>query len=107
MSAISDLEFRIDKCINILLSKFKHMTQHGTAVIDMSAWVQFFSFDSIGEVNFSRNFGFLETGTDVDDGIREAEERMRYFELVSPLTKFCTRERRLRIGWFRQVNVLR
>lgn len=62
------------------------MSQHGAAVIDMSAWMQFFSFDTIGEVNFSRNFGFLETGTDVDWAIREAEERMRYFELVSPLT---------------------
>ena len=85
MSAISDLEFRIDKCINTLLSKFNQMTQHGPATIDMSAWVQFFSFDTIGEVNFSRNFGFLETGTDVDWAIKEAEDRMRYFELVSLL----------------------
>ena len=63
------------------------MSQHGTTVIDMSAWVQFFSFDTIGEVNFSQNFGFLDTGTDVEWGIRQAEERMRYFELVSPLTR--------------------
>ena len=83
MSAIGDLEFRIDNCVNTLISKFRQMTQDKPAVIDMSAWMQFFAFDTIGAVNFSRNFGFLDSGTDVDWAIKEAEERMRYFEVVS------------------------
>ncbi|KAL6716510.1 hypothetical protein ACLMJK_006077 [Lecanora helva] len=82
MSSMKELEFRIDNCVNIFLRKFREATQNGTAVMDMSAWVQFFSFDTIGEVNFSKNFGFLETGTDVDWAIKEAEDRMRYFELA-------------------------
>ena len=92
MSAIGDLEFRIDRCLNTLISKFKQMTQDGPAVVDMSAWVQFFAFDTIGAVNFSRNFGFLDSGTDVDWAIKEAEERMRYFELVSSSSFVSIRE---------------
>lgn len=33
---------------------------------NMSEWLQMFAFDVIGELTFSKRFGFLERGEDVD-----------------------------------------
>jgi hypothetical protein len=49
----------------------------------MAAWMQFYAFDTLGEINFSTKLGFLDTGTDVN-GICELDhEQMMYFALVS------------------------
>ena len=86
VTALSDLEFHIDRCIDTLMSNFKRMTQIKPAIVDISAWMQYFSFDSIGEINFSRNLGFLDAGADVQGIIGAADKRMRYFALVSQVT---------------------
>ena len=38
--------------------------------LDLFNWIQFFMFDVLGEVTFSRGLGCLEKGGDVEDVIR-------------------------------------
>lgn len=82
MTAVSEYEFHIDSCIQLFLSRIRDITQHQSATIDMSAWLQYYAFDTLGQINFSRKLGFLATGQDVG-GICELDHKqMMYFALV-------------------------
>jgi len=39
--------------------------------VDLGMWLQFYTFDVVGELTFGKKFGFLEEGRDVD-GIMES-----------------------------------
>lgn len=64
-SSVSKFEFHIDDCTQLFISKMNHLITSQKPV-DISGWLQYYAFDSLGEINFSKKFGFLETGTDVD-----------------------------------------
>ncbi|EOA88692.1 uncharacterized protein SETTUDRAFT_106678 [Exserohilum turcica Et28A] len=63
MSNIVQLEEEVDKCIQLLVTKFTDCAIKGN-VIDMSEWVQWYAFDVIGQLFFSRMFGFLKGACD-------------------------------------------
>lgn len=48
----------------------------------MSLWAHLFAFDSLAEMNVSKNFGFLESGTDVRGLIAIADKIMHITALV-------------------------
>lgn len=78
-----DLEFHIDDCTQLFLSKMNNIiASQEPAVVDMSSWLQYYAFDSLGNIQFSRKLGFLETGTDVDRICHYDHEQMMYFALV-------------------------
>jgi hypothetical protein len=51
-------------------------------VCDLGAWLQYYAFDVIGELTFSRRLGFVDRGTDVDGIIRDLEKLLDYFASV-------------------------
>lgn len=53
------------------------------SIVDMSPWLQYYTFDCLGEVNFSQKMGFLESGTDVGGICQLDHHMMMYFALVS------------------------
>ncbi|KAI2477912.1 CypX Cytochrome P450 [Pyrenophora tritici-repentis] len=63
MSNIIQLEDSVDKCVQMLMEKLAESATRTTA-IDISQWFQWYSFDVIGELFFSRMFGFLEGAYD-------------------------------------------
>lgn len=69
MDALKDLEPHVDTAIKTFLSKMDSL-KHSS--IDMGRWTQLFAFDVIGEVTFSKSFGFMEAGA--DDGSFNAIE---------------------------------
>ncbi|KAK6005954.1 hypothetical protein QM012_006364 [Aureobasidium pullulans] len=72
-AAVADLEPNIDACLKVFKSELQKMTQEGPASIDMSLWVHLFSFDCLGELNISKPFGFLKSGTDITGWIRGSD----------------------------------
>lgn len=52
------------------------------ASVDLAAWLQFYAFDSLGAVNFSKKLGFLEAGIDLDGICHLDHEQMMYFAVV-------------------------
>ncbi|KAL8996034.1 MAG: hypothetical protein Q9169_004346, partial [Polycauliona sp. 2 TL-2023] len=52
--------------------------------LDFGQWLQFFTFDVMGEVTFSQRLGFLEKGGDVDAVM---ENNWRYFRMAAPNTQ--------------------
>ena len=77
MSNIVSLETGIDKCIEQLTRKLDECAHTGNC-IDLATWVQWYAFDVIGQLFFSKPFGFLEHGHDHAGYIRA-------LDLVVPL----------------------
>ncbi|KAF2676486.1 cytochrome P450 [Lentithecium fluviatile CBS 122367] len=65
-SAVLNLEPKIDTCLQLFTKKMKELTRSGNSTVDMSLWVHLFTFDCLGDINVSRNFGFMESGKDVN-----------------------------------------
>ena len=90
-SALKDIQPNLDRCVALFVDRLGELVRSGPATVDMSAWLQFYTFDSLGEVNFSQPMGFLASGTDLD-GICELDHHMmRHFALVHqyrPLLQF-------------------
>ena len=53
--------------------------------LDLFDWVQFFMFDVLGEVTFSRGLGCLEKGSDVQDVIQDI---WLYFKKIAPVRAY-------------------
>lgn len=55
-------------------------TQNGEkrGEVDLGAWLHYFAFDVLGEVAFSRSFGFLEKGMDIENAIKVIDNSQWY-----------------------------
>ncbi|KAL5045011.1 hypothetical protein BDW71DRAFT_215423 [Aspergillus fruticulosus] len=60
-TGLADLEPYLDGVLRDFLARLEQM--HAQP-IDMAYWAQLFAFDVIGELTFSKRFGFLDTATD-------------------------------------------
>ncbi|OAK96861.1 cytochrome P450 [Phaeosphaeriaceae sp. SRC1lsM3a] len=74
LEQLKKLEPCINETIDLLIGRLREVTKGGKSV-DMSKWAQIFAFDVIGEVTFSKNFGFLEAGKD-DGSFRYIDEAL-------------------------------
>lgn len=85
MSAVVAFEPGVDRCISLFADRIRTIQTHDgkAAPFDTSAWLQYFAFDALGELNFSRQLGFLQQGVDVDGWIQGADEMIRYVSLAS------------------------
>ncbi|CAK7201538.1 hypothetical protein SEUCBS139899_004244 [Sporothrix eucalyptigena] len=72
MSSIARSEESIDLCTAVLLEQMTKYAQSG-ATLDMAAWAQMYAFDVVGQLFFSRMFGFLEAGHDHRGYIRSLD----------------------------------
>jgi cytochrome P450 len=69
LDQLKKLEPGVDTAISLFIKQVDELTKRGE-LIDMSKWAQLFAFDVIGEVTFSKAFGFMAAGK--DDGSFEA-----------------------------------
>ena len=81
-SALKDIQPNLDRCVALFIDRLQDIVKSGPATVNMSAWLQFYTFDSLGEVNFSQPMGFLESGKDLDDICELDHHMMRHFALV-------------------------
>ncbi|EWC46032.1 hypothetical protein DRE_04825 [Drechslerella stenobrocha 248] len=61
MSTIVEYEPFVNSTTDLFLKKLEELSGQ---TIDFAAWLQYYAFDVIGEMTFSRRFGFLEHGDD-------------------------------------------
>ncbi|KAG0647709.1 Cytochrome P450 monooxygenase [Hyphodiscus hymeniophilus] len=78
MAAMQQLTPFIDETIEVLLSKLNN----SEGKVDLGDWLHFFAFDVLGEVAFSRKFGFLVQGVDIDDTIKTIDDSQWYNGIV-------------------------
>ena len=62
---LPSFEGRIDEVLGVLREKLDNKVIENSEVFDLGQWLQFFAFDVMGTLTFSKRYGFLETGKDV------------------------------------------
>lgn len=82
LATLSDLEQYVHPVIDLLLQRIEEIGEGGMKPIDIGTWLQYFTFDALGEINFGERFGFLETGTDVGKNISTVDTVLKYFSIV-------------------------
>ncbi|KAK6005955.1 hypothetical protein QM012_006365 [Aureobasidium pullulans] len=86
-TAVLPLEYHLDDCTKLFMNKMNGIIGSGkSAPVDLAAWLQYYAFDSLGALNFSKMLGFLESGTDVDGICHLDHEQMMYFAVWGQIT---------------------
>ncbi|KAI5867005.1 cytochrome P450 [Durotheca rogersii] len=87
MDTVVGLEPFVDKCISLLLERLREVSQNGKQGINPVEWMQYFAFDVLGEINFSKDLGFLENGKDVDNIIAAIGGILVYVSLIGQIPR--------------------
>lgn len=88
MAAMQQLSPFIDDAVGVLVGKIEgHIASAAAAaaekkVFDLGDYLHYFAFDVLGEVAFSRSFGFLREGRDVDGAIKTIDQSQTYNGIV-------------------------
>lgn len=81
MSSLLSYENYVNECTDILQQRLSEFAKH-SSIIDMTHWLQCYAFDVIGNITYSKRFGFLDRGDDVDGIIKALRGSMVYSTLI-------------------------
>ncbi|KAF2205452.1 pisatin demethylase [Delitschia confertaspora ATCC 74209] len=84
MSNMMSFERYVDSTISVFFNQLETRYIKTGAVCDLGTWLQWFAFDFMGEITFSKRLGFLEGAEDVG-GI--TENIWKYFQKTSPISQ--------------------
>lgn len=70
MATMQTMASYIEDTQRLLLDRFDRMCQTHDRYCNLGDFLHYFAFDVLGEVAFSRKFGFLEAGFDVEGAIK-------------------------------------
>jgi len=102
LSTLVEFEPLVDSTAEVFLDTLdRRYAQTGT-VCDLGRWLQFFAFDVIGELTFSRRLGFVERGEDVDSIIQAIGANFDYFSVLGqmPWLDSCLGKNPLYVRYF-------
>ncbi|KAK1764032.1 cytochrome P450 [Phialemonium atrogriseum] len=79
MTTLLKYEPFVDTTSRVFLQRLNELYGDTGKACDLGTWLQYYAFDVIGEMTFSKRLGFLETGSDVGGIIKDLEWRLNYF----------------------------
>lgn len=85
MSSLIYYEPMVDETIKVFLDQTEVLFSSKNAACDFSEWLQFYAFDVIGCITYSKRHGFIDRGEDVDGMIKYLG---RTFSYVAPVLMF-------------------
>lgn len=86
MSTLVTFEPHVDSTSTEFLRQLKLRYADKTGedgICDLGLWLQFYAFDVIGELTYSKRLGFVDHGTDVDNIISNLERLLNYVAVAS------------------------
>lgn len=66
MSALVQYEPFVDNTTKLFLDQTERLFARNPAGCDFTRWLQFYAFDVIGEITYSKRHGFVEKNEDID-----------------------------------------
>lgn len=84
MSTLIQYEPFVDSTTELFLSQTDKIYASTGESCDFSRWLQFYAFDVIGEMTYSKRHGFLEENKDIDGIIKYLGSLFDYVAPVSP-----------------------
>lgn len=65
LSNVLGLEAFVDEAIRVMIQQLDERFAETGISFDLADWLQYFAFDVMGTLTFSKRYGFLEQGRDV------------------------------------------
>jgi hypothetical protein len=87
LSNIIQHEPHFDAVLLLLIARLDEFCKSNHPV-DLDQWFTFFAFDAVGEVIFSKSFGFLERGKDIRNAIANQRLLAPYAAIMGHYTWF-------------------
>ncbi|KAF2098777.1 cytochrome P450 [Rhizodiscina lignyota] len=84
LAAMNGLASFVDDTEDLLFNKLDGFVKEGKP-FDFGAWLHYFAFDVLGEVAFSRKFGFLDAGYDIEGCIKTIDDTQWYDGIVGQI----------------------
>ncbi|KAL2812963.1 cytochrome P450 [Aspergillus granulosus] len=84
MSNLVSFEPYVKSTIEVFFSRLDDLYANTGETCDFGLWLHLFASDVMGEITFSRRLGFLETGGDMENVMKE---NWKYFTLAAPITQ--------------------
>jgi cytochrome P450 len=81
MSSLVSYEKYVDECADILLNRMSICSKRHEP-INMGHWFQCYAFDVIGNITFSKPFGFLNRGEDISGILQALNKVFAYSTLI-------------------------
>ncbi|KAJ6005490.1 hypothetical protein N7451_003434 [Penicillium sp. IBT 35674x] len=81
LTNITKMEPYIDSVLETFKIRFDELSATG-GTVQFQDWFSFFAFDVLGEVTFSKSFGFVESGTDIRNAIANTGSLVYYIAVV-------------------------
>jgi len=89
MSALIQYEPFVDSTTKLFLAQTEKLYASTGDVCNFSRWLQFYAFDVIGEMTYSKRHGFVEENRDIDGIVDSISEIFDYAAPVySPFSDF-------------------
>jgi hypothetical protein len=85
MSTLVQYELFVNSTTELFLSQTEKLYAFSGAGCNFSRWLQFYAFDVIGEMTYSKRHGFVEENKDIE-GIVEYISNL--FDYVAPVRHF-------------------
>ena len=95
MAAVNELDAFVQRPVDRLLQRFDDFALSGQSM-NLADWLQWFAFDVIGEVSFSKQFGFLDAGEDVGKTLKAIDETLWSGIVIAELPELDA----IRKSWF-------
>jgi cytochrome P450 len=83
MSTLIQYEPLVDDVIQVFLNQTERFFAEPGRICDFAKWLQFFAFDVIGQITYSKRHGFIDRGADVDGMVQYLGKLFSYVAPVS------------------------
>ncbi|KAF2172252.1 hypothetical protein M409DRAFT_63002 [Zasmidium cellare ATCC 36951] len=88
MATMHTMALFIEDTQRLLMSKLDRMCKAQDQYCNLGNYLHYFAFDVLGEVAFSRKFGFLEAGFDVEGAIKTIDDVQWYDGIVGQIPEW-------------------
>ena len=80
----------VNECVKVFLDQTDKLYAAPGKVCDFAEWLQYFAFDVIGQITYSRRHGFIDRAEDVDGMIGYLGKLFSYVAPVSTVRRQVT-----------------
>ena len=82
MSTLVSFEPLVDSTSQAFLEKTQERFCNTGEICNFGQWLQFYAFDVVGEISWSKRLGFIDTGEDIDNIIADIDDFHHYSSAV-------------------------
>lgn len=85
MSTVVNYEPLMDTTTDVFFRELTSRFVRPGMECDLATWLQMYAFDVLGDITFSKRFGFLEAGYDLEDMLHHTAKHMEYLGTMGQL----------------------